>query len=184
MNRIARVLALSLVPLAFVGCETQDEIDQGGVIVVISSFDLAGIPAIMSVDAEFPVVSSSDATITVNSRPRNAGQPTSQLMDVIIEGYEVSFTRGDTGTRVPPTLTEPIGGLAPTPGDFVLNGLILMRRQQFEEGPLRDLRDFRIDTETQSSQVRLVWHLRFFGRTVSGELVTTNTISFNLDATP
>jgi hypothetical protein len=184
MNRIAKVLALSLVPLAVVGCETQDEIDQGGVIVVISDFDLSGLPAIMSVDEEFPVVASADSTIVVDSRPRNAGQPTSQLMDVIIEGYEVSFTRGDFGTRVPPTLTEPVGGLAPTPGTFTLNGVFIMRRQQFEEGPLRDLRDFGIDTETQSSQIRLVWHLKFFGRTVSGELVTTNTVSFNLDVTP
>lgn len=184
MNRIARVLALSLVPLAFVGCETQDEIDQGGVILVVSDFDLEGLPAVMSASGSFPLVASGDATITLNSRPRNAGQPTSQLMDVIIEGYRVDFTRGDGGTRVPPALTEPVGGIAPTPGDYLLTGIFIMRRDQFETGPLRDLRDFGIDSETNSPQIRLVWHMTFFGRTVSGELVTSNTISFNLDVTP
>ena len=185
MNRFARVLALSLVATTFVACETQDETDQGGVIIVISDFDLSSLPAVMSAEAEFPLLAGDETSqITVSSRPRAAAQPVSQLMDVIIEGYQVRFTRGDGGTAVPPTLNEPVGGLAPTPGDYVLNGIIIMRRDQFEFGPLRDLRLTGIDPETNSVQIRLIWHLKFHGHTVSGELTETNEISFNLDVTP
>ena len=185
MNRFAKVLALSLVATSFVGCETQDETDQGGVIIVISDYDVSAIPAVMSIDAFFPIVAGDDSSqITVDSRPRNAGQPVSQLMDVIIEGYQVRFTRGDTGTQVPPTLNEPVGGLAPTPGTFTLNGIIIMRRDQFEYGPLRDMRLLGIDPETNSVQIRLIWHLKFHGHTVSGELTETQEISFNMDVVP
>ena len=133
----------------------------------------------------FPIVAGDESSqITVDSRPRNAGQPVSQLMDVIIEGYQVRFTRGDTGTQVPPTLNEPVGGLAPTPGTFTLNGIIIMRRDQFEYGPLRDMRLLGFDPETDSVQIRLIWHLKFHGHTVSGELTETNEIAFNMDVVP
>jgi hypothetical protein len=184
MNRFAKVLALSLAAVTVYGCEKQDKVDQGGVIVVISDYDLEGIPAAMSATGAFDIVASSDATLTVRSQARNPNTPTSELMDVLIEGYDVRFTRGDGGTAVPPRLTEPVGGLVPVNGEMEQLGLILMRRDQFEYGPLRDLRLFGEDPETDSEVVRLVWHLKFFGQTISGERVETPEISFNLDVYP
>jgi hypothetical protein len=184
MNRFARILALSLAAVAVFGCETQDKVDQGGVIVVISDYNLQGIPSTMSAETNFPSVGSSDATLVVRNQSRMPNNTTSQLMDVLIEGYEVSFTRGDQGTRLPPTLTEPVGGLVPIGGTMTQTGLILMRHDQFESGPLRDLRLQGKDTETNSTVVRLVWHLKFYGKTISGERVETPSISFNLDVYP
>lgn len=184
MNRFARILALSLAAVAVFGCETQDKVDQGGVIVVISDYDIHDLPAVMSASGSFPVVAGPDSTLTVRSQSRNPNNTTSQLMDVLVEGYEVSFTRGDAGTRVPPTLTEPVGGLIPVGGTMTQNGVILMRQDQFESGPLRELRLNGRDLETNSTVVRLVWHLKFYGKTISGERVETPPISFNLDVTP
>lgn len=184
MNRYAKIVALSLAAVALFACEVQDKTDQGGVIIVISEYDLEGIPAVMSATGDFPVVGSGDATLTVRSQARNANAATSQLMDVLIEGYEVRFTRGDTGSAAPPTLTEPVGGLVPVNGTMQQNGLILLRQDQFEYGPIRDLRLTGRDPETSSTVVRLIWHLKFYGKTISGERVETNTISFNLDVVP
>lgn len=184
MNRFARILALSLAAVAVFGCETQDKVDQGGVIVVISDYDIHDLPAVMSVAESYDVVAGPDSTLTVRNQSRNPNNTTSQLMDVLVEGYEVAFTRGDGGTRVPPTLTEPVGGLIPIGGTMTLNGVILMRHDQFESSVLRDLRLLHRDPETNSAVVRLVWHLKFYGHTISGERVETPPISFNLDATP
>jgi len=184
MNRFAKIVALSLAAVALFACEVQDKVDTGGVIIVISDYDLEGLPAVMSASGDFPIVGSSDATLTVRSQARNANASTSQLMDVIIEGYEVRFTRGDTGTAMPPTLTEPVGGLVPVNGTMTQNGLILLRQDQFEYGPIRDMRLTGKDPETDSTVIRLVWHLKFYGHTISGERIETNTISFNLDVNP
>jgi hypothetical protein len=184
MNRFARILALSLVAVAVFGCGKQDKIDQGGVIVVISSYDLPDLPATMSVSGSYPNVWGPDSTITVRNQSRMPNNTTSQLMDVLIDGYEVSFTRGDFGTRVPPTLTEPVGGLVPIGGTMTQTGVFLMRQDQFESSVLRDLRLLHRDPETNSEVVRLIWHLKFYGHTISGDRVETQTISFNLDVQP
>lgn len=184
MNRFAKIVALSLAAVALFGCEAQDKVDTGGVIIVISEYDLEGLPAMMSATAEFPIVGSSDATLVVRNQARIPNSATSQMMDVIIEGYEVSFTRGDTGRATPPTLTEPVGGLVTANGTMTQNGLILLRQDQFERGPIRDLMRTGKDPETDSTVVRLVWHLKFYGHTISGERIETNTISFNLDVVP
>jgi hypothetical protein len=184
MNRFAKIVALSLAAVALFACEVQDKVDTGGVILVVSEYDLEGIPAVMSASGDFAVVGSADATLVVRSQARNANASTSQLMDVLIEGYEVRFTRGDTGSATPPTLTEPVGGLVPVNGTMTQNGLIILRQDQFEYGPIRDLRLTGVDPETNSTVVRLIWHLKFYGHTISGERIETNTISFNLDVVP
>jgi hypothetical protein len=184
MNRFARILALSLAAVAVFGCEAQDKVDQGGVIVVITDYDLQGLPSVMSATGNYPSVASGDATLIVRNQSRMPNNTTSQLMDVLVEGYEVSFTRGDGGTRVVPTLTEPVGGLIPIGGTMTQTGVVLMRQDQFESSVLQDLRLHGRDTETNSTVVRLVWHLKFYGKTISGERVETPPISFNLDVTP
>jgi hypothetical protein len=184
MNRFARILALSLAAVAVFGCEVQDKVDTGGVIIVISEYNLPDLPAVMSAAGNFPNVFGPNSSLTVRNGSRIPGGATSQMMDVLIEGYVVSFTRGDTGTRVPPTLTEPVGGLVPVGGTMTQTGVILMRQDQFESGPLRDLRLTGRDPETNSTVIRLVWHLKFFGKTISGERIETPAISFNLDVTP
>lgn len=184
MNRFAKIVALSLAAVALFACEVQDKVDTGGVIIVISEYDLEGIPAVMSASGAFPVVFGEDATLVVRNESRIPSGSTSQMMDVIIEGYEIRFTRGDFGSATPPTLTEPVGGLVPVGGTMTQTGLMLLRQDQFEYGPIRDLRISGRDPETNSTVVRLIWHLKFFGKTISGERIETNTISFNLDVTP
>ena len=184
MYRFARILALSLAAVTVFGCEKQDKTDQGGVIVVISNYTFPDLPATMSAEAEFPNVFGANSSVTVRNQSRMPNNTTSQLMDVLIEGYEVSFTRGDQGTRVPPPPTEPVGGLVPIGGTMTQTGIALMRHDQFESSVLRDLRLQGKDPETNSTVVRLVWHLKFYGQTISGERVETQAISFNLDVYP
>ncbi len=184
MNRFAKIVALSLVAVLGFGCEKQDKIDQGGVIIVISDYDFSSLLAIMSASEEFPVFGSGEASVTVRSQARNSNTPTSQLMDVLIEGYVIEFRRGDTGTRVPPRLNEPVGGLVPVNGTMTQNGVFVMRQDQFETGIMRDMRLLGRDPETNSTLVRMIWSIRFHGRTISGELAETPAVSFNLDIEP
>ena len=105
-------------------------------------------------------------------------------MNVEIQSYEVTYTRADTGTRVPPKLVNYIFGIAPVNGTFELDNGPFMRAEQFNTVPILDLKNLGIDSETGSRQIRLNVGLRFFGRTLSGDRVESTTAFFTLEVTP
>ena len=105
-------------------------------------------------------------------------------MNVEIQSYEVTFTRGDTGTRLPPKLINYVFGIAPVNGTYVLLDGPFMRAEQFNTQPILDLKNLGIDSETGSRQVRLNVGLRFFGHTLAGKAVQSNTAFFTLEVTP
>ena len=84
MNRFARILALSLAAVAVFGCETQDKVDQGGVIVVISDYDIHDLPAVMSV-AMMPGCTSN--TKMPNSASRSAYSVVIMLIAALLRQY-------------------------------------------------------------------------------------------------
>ena len=105
-------------------------------------------------------------------------------MKVELDSYQVTYTREDTGSRVPPRLVEYIFGSVDPGGSYVLQNGPYMRLDQLNNQPLKDLRELGIDPETGSQVIRLKVGIQFFGRTISGQSVQSNIAYFSLEVTP
>jgi hypothetical protein len=181
MNRIQKALALSCFALALGGCESRtDKVDGGGVLLSLTDFD--GLPVVVSATGDCCQVAIE--SMTLESIPKNPSQPTGPLMNVEIQSYEVIFTREDGGTRVPPRLVQSIFGVVPVGGTSSLDNYPIMREDQFNNQPFSDLQDFGVDTQTNSSVVRMRVSIRFFGRTLSGDPVDSAPASFSIEVVP
>jgi hypothetical protein len=186
MNRVTRFVALTAVAVAFLGCESRtDKVDGGGVLLSVSDFD--GLPIIVSASqvcsAGGQCLVSVDQIILQNI-PKDPFGSTSDLMNVEIQSYEVVFTREDGGSRVPPPLVQSIFGVVPVGGTSTLDNYPVMRTDQFNNVPLRDLLDVGFDRETGSTVVRLRLALRFFGRTLSGKPVDSAPAYWSVEVVP
>ena len=179
MNRYAKIFALTFVAVAVLGCSARtDKTDAGGVI--LSIFDFDGLPLTVSAsDPNTAVI----LKVTVQNIAKNTSQPTSDLMNVEIHSYEITYTREDTGTRTPPKLVQAIFGVAPVNGTYVLNNFPFMRDDQFNNQPLKDMRIYGRDLETGSSVLRMRVSIQFFGKTLSGDPVASAPGYFSIEVT-
>jgi hypothetical protein len=181
MMRASRIFGLALTALAVLGCSARtDKADGGGVVLSVASFGT--LPLAMSVSQSYPYLQID--SIVVQSIVANTGQGTSDLMKVEIQGYEVTYERLDVGTRLPPRLVERIFGTVDPGGTFTLIDGAVIGIDQFNNQPLKDFLDFGKDTETNSAVIRLKLGIRFFGKTISGDSVETQTAHFSLDVVP
>lgn len=179
MNRFARIFALATLTLAVLGCEARTDKSDGGGILLSLSID--GWPAIVSASFGPPVTIDE---MIVKSVVKNPGRPTSELMKVELEKYEVTFQRDDTGTRLPPRLVENIIASVDAGGTFTCLGCYIMRVDQFNNQPMRDMVEWGMDRETDSEVIRLRVGIQFFGRTISGDRVETAPASFTMEVYP
>jgi len=102
-NKLIPFLSLLLIGFVGVGCETRTDKEQtGGVEISISDFD--GLPLRHDVNTDFVQIEE----LTMTSVANDAFAPTSDLMNVELHSYEVTYSRADTGTRIPPTLVRGI----------------------------------------------------------------------------
>ena len=174
--KIASVAALAL--LATVGCQSRtDKTDSGGVLLSITRVSPMPYALVVNDSATWSI-----DEIVVQSIVTDPTGSTSQLMNVELESYEVTYTRLDTGTRVPPVLVEYISGVVPVAGQFTLLNAPYVRLDQINNQPLRDLIQFGVDRETNSAVIRLRVGIRFFGRTLAGRNVESATTFFTIDA--
>lgn len=181
MNRTQRLLTLGSLVLTMWGCQSRtDKTDGGGVLLSISDFD--GLP--VSVSASDPDELVQIGQVTVSNITKDPNGTTSELMNVEIQSYEVTFDRADTGTRKPPKLVNYIFGVAGVNGTYVLDNGPIMRSEQFNTQPIVDLFNHGVDPETGSRVIMLRVGLRFFGHTLSGKAVESNTAQFTLEVTP
>lgn len=178
-----RFIALGLLAVSLLGCESRtDRTDGGGVLLSITDFD--GLPITLAVNSSNGFLQVGEIQITnVVKNPDIVG---SILMNVEIESYEVTYSRGDTGTIVPPTLVRGLFGVVPVNGVFTVENLPVLAPEQFNVPPISDLLFVNggFDKETGSRQIVLNFHLRFFGRTLSGDAVQTAPASFTVTVTP
>ena len=72
-------------------------------------------------------------TITIQSIVRDIEGDTSDLMTVEMQSYEVTYTRADGGTRVPPPLVEKIFGSVGPGGTIVYDNLPILRSAQIDD---------------------------------------------------
>lgn len=181
--KAVKLILISLLVIGLAGCESRtDRTDGGGVILSITNFD--GLPISVAVNLTNGFVQVEEIVITnVIKDPNLAG---SDLMNVEIQSYEVTYSRADTGTRVPPPFVRGLFGVAPAGGEFTVENLPIMAPEQFQVPPLSDLfyANGGFDKETGASTITLNCHIRFFGRTLSGDAVISEPGNFTLTITP
>lgn len=183
------IFVLPLALLVAAGCSGDaGETDTGGVEIVIGEFN--GLPSLVSVNANADPLSGvglvTVESIEIDSLVENPSNPTTDLQTVVMDTYEVRFTRADAGTRVPTPLVERVLGTIPPGGDTTYNNLPILRAEQLLNPPLSDLLFLNggFDSETGSEVIRLNFNLRFFGRTVGGRDIATPVQSFTVELVP
>jgi len=173
------VFVLAALALGVAGCRSRTDRSEGTVLLTISRFD--GLPSVVSLQTTPPITIDS---LILRNIPKDPSGTTSDLQSVELRSYEASFRRRDTGTRVPPPLVGRLFGVVPVNGTFEVLNLPILTSDQVLSQPLRDLRDFGVDRETGTAVIVLDVQLRFFGRTLSGDEVSTDSGSFTIEVRP
>ena len=183
MRKVANLLLIVCLVVVFTACESRtDRTDSGGVVLSITDFD--ELPIAVSVNSTGAFVTVGE--INVENVSANPNGVTSDLMNVEIVSYEVLYSRADGGTRVPSKYVRGIFGVAPVGGELTIEGLPVMGPDQLTTEPLSDLlwEQGGFDRETGEARITLNFALRFFGRTLSGDAVSTAPALFTVEFTP
>ena len=185
MRHLAKIALVFAFLLLSAGCDSRlDRTDGGGVVLSVTDFD--GLPTVVSVSdarADGAVLIES---ITITSIPRDIDGDTSDLMNIEMQSYEVTFSRGDGGTRLPPPMVRHIFGVTTVGGNQVYENLPLMLNDQINTVPISDLfvENGGFDKETDRTSIILNLSLRFFGRSIAGEAVDTAPVRFTIEFVP
>lgn len=172
-----QILLLALI-LVLGACSDPEKVDSGGVVLQVEF-----------VNAPFRIgVNDQDAvaipTIEVSSIIPNTTAGTSDLMNVQLDLYEVTFSRSDTGTRTPEPYVFSLSGVVPVSGTLTLTNFPVMSVEQLRNPPLSDLlfENGGFDKETGSTVIRIDLTFVVFGRTLGGDSVAsvprTETLEF------
>jgi hypothetical protein len=173
-----RLAPLALLVLAGLSCIARTERTDGSVLLTVSNSNL--LPVEISV-ANVPTQLSS---ITLRSVAKDPSGTTSSLQDIQLRSYEVRYSRRDTGTRLPQPLVESLFGNLAVNGTIVFQNLPFLRTAQLASPPLSDLVNFGTDQQTGSRVIPLRITLRFFGRTLSGTDIVSDSVSFDVEVVP
>lgn len=183
MKKLISLSILIILAVALGACESRtDRTDGGGVLLSVTDFD--GLPLRVLVNQAGAIVQVDEFVIENVAKDPNG--VVSSLMNVELGSYEVTYTRADTGTRVPPPYVKGLFGVVPVNGTATFENLDVMGVDQFLNEPLSDL-DFTnggFDKETGSRVVKLNISVRFFGRTLSGDAVQTAPSRFTVEFIP
>ena len=117
-------------------------------------------------------------TMTLQSRLKNPTQSNPQgFADVQLSFYTVRYYRNDGGTRVPPLQTFAVGNLLPSPGSVTLTDFPVLSQTALGQTPFDQLFPFNggFDRETGSNEIRLFYDVTFFGQTLAGQRVQSET---------
>ena len=170
MRTPIKVLLLLALALVVLGCEERtEETDTGGVLLEVEFMD-----SLFRVGVEESEVVTIP-TITINSIIADPTGASSSLMDVQLRSYQVTFSRADTGTRVPPTFFFNIIGTVPVGGTLTLSDFPILSTEQTRSPPLSDLliANGGFDRETGQTTIRLNVIFQAFGTTLTGTRVAS-----------
>ena len=187
-DRIPRLGALAICLVALLGLwacsdeRTQDS--EGAVILSLTDFD--GLPFQVSVNQAAQIGSVQVESLTLQNIPKDPRGATSELMSIELNSVEITYTRVDVGTRVPPPRVRSIFSLVPVGGSTDIENLEILGPEQLLNPPLSDLlfQNGGFDTETGSTLIVLDVNIRFFGRTLGGDEVASGFDSFRLEFLP
>jgi hypothetical protein len=119
-------------------------------------------------------------TIVLTSHLKNPTATDPQgFANVQIESYTVHFRRTDGGTVVPPDKTFGTGIVVPAGGSGTLSNFPILAAGDIQLSPFDQLLPFNggIDRETRKDEIQMAFDITFFGHTVSGMRVQSETAS-------
>ncbi|MEO8036239.1 MAG: hypothetical protein ABI837_17520 [Acidobacteriota bacterium] len=129
-------------------------------------------------------------TIKIDSHRKNPDSvDTLGFSDVQLNSYTVTFRRTDGGTTVPPMQTFGCGVVVPHDGTSTLENFPVLYAADVQQTPFDQLLPFNggIDRQTGRDEIDTAFDLTFYGLTVSGKRVQSETASglmlFNYAAT-
>jgi hypothetical protein len=166
----AAVLAIAAAP----GCTNKEGESEAPVFITVS-IDLQ--PGFVDVATPAPLQIN---TIVLASHLKNSTQTDPQgFADTQVNSYTVRFRRTDGGTRVPPVKTFGVGVLVPSGGSATLNNFPILDASDLQQSPFDQLLPFNggVDRETGRNSIQMTFDLTFFGQTVSGHRVQSQTAS-------
>lgn len=120
------------------------------------------------------------STISLASHLKNPAQSDPQgFATVTLETYTVHFRRTDGGTRVPPDQSLPVGVIVASGGSATLSNFPVLPASQIQLSPFDQLLPFNggFDRETGKDEIDMAFDITFFGHTVAGQRVASETAS-------
>jgi hypothetical protein len=160
--------------LVAVGCTNKEGENEAPVTISVS---LEEQPGFVNVGSGLPIQISE---IQLQSRLKNPTATDPQgFANTQVNSYQVSYRRTDGGTRVPSMKTFGCGILVPSGGEATLNNFPILAGTDLQEAPFDQLFPFNggIDRETGRAEIQMAFDITFFGRTISGHRVQSQTAS-------
>lgn len=154
------------------GCTNREGESESPVFITV---DLREQPGFVNVSVAAPV---QIGTIILNSHLKGATQTDPQgFAAVTLESYTVRFHRTDGGTRVPPVQRFAAGGLIPSGGSTTLTNFPVLPASAVQQSPFDQLLPFNggLDRETGRDEIQTSFDITFFGHTVAGQRVQSQT---------
>lgn len=179
MKRTVSLLFLAVLVLAAGSCRSRTDRSEGSVLLSVTDFD--GLPIQVDVGDGGPT---QIGEITLRNFAKDPSGTTSDLQSIELRSYEVRFSRRDTGTRVPPPFVQSLFSLVPVNGTATITNLPFLTESQMRNPPLSDLAEDGVDPETRSEVILLNVSMRFFGRTLAGDDIASDTASFTVEVVP
>ncbi len=178
MKRSVYPFLLIALMVSLAACNDRTDLSEGSVLLSVSDFDL--LPTRVSVaGGPYDI-----GEIVIRNIAKDPTGTTSDLQNVELRAYEVRYTRRDTGRTLPPPMVQSIFGLIDVGGSTTLTNLPFLTQNQLRNSPLLELGEDGEDAETGSEVIVLNVTLRFFGRTLSGDDVSTDPTSFTVEVVP
>ncbi len=169
-------LLLGMAMLAALGLSSACTNPQGSTeSPVFVTVDIAFQPGFVNVAVVQPVQID---TITLRSALKDVtAVDTRGYADVQVNSYTVVFRRTDGGTLVPPPQTFGCGIVLPVNGTSTLNNFPVLYAPAVQQSPFDQLLPFNggIDRQTGRDEIDTAFDITFFGTTVSGKRVQSET---------
>lgn len=105
---------------------------------------------------------------------------TSHYMDVIITGYEVSYSRRDTGNAVPKTFVGSLNSYVAFESEIDFP-IVYIRASQKEMPPLSYICQYGYEPETGLSEIHTSCKVTVWGQTLAGREVVSNPVNINVN---
>ena len=180
MRKAFTLMAIAALTLVLGCADPIEDVDSGGVVLEVE-FDTSVFRVGVN-DADLVSL----ATVTINSVAVNQTGSTSALMDVRLDTIELTYTRIDTGTRVPPPFVYQLTGSIPVDGTLTFNNMPIMTVEQLQNPPLSDLlfENGAVDRETGAQIIKMNVTIRVFGDTLGGTRVVSSPATQTFEFVP
>lgn len=166
----AALLAIALAP----ACTNKQSETAQPVTVTVTIVDL---PTPVNINGRTDPITI--GSVNVNSKLKDPAASNPQgFADVQLTYYMVHYHRSDGGTRLPADQTFTVGQLLATPGSLGLAALPILSQAGLQGSPFSQfILNGGIDPETGSNQMVLFYDITFFGTTVAGTRVQSETVT-------